>query len=70
MRSEKAAKQRAERAAKALEKSKAFMVDNGKKPGVTVLESGLQYQIIKPGKGEPPKITDTVKVHYEGHTTC
>jgi len=69
LRSEKAAKQRAERAAKALEKSKAFMAENGKKPGVTVLESGLQYQIIKPGKGEPPKMTDTVKVHYEGHTT-
>ncbi|WP_419603432.1 FKBP-type peptidyl-prolyl cis-trans isomerase [Thiolapillus sp.] len=69
LRSEKAAKQRAERAAKALEKSKAFMAENGKKPGVTALESGLQYQIIKPGKGEPPKMTDTVKVHYEGHTT-
>lgn len=68
LRSEKAAKERAERAAKAMEKAKAFLAESAKKPGITVLESGLQYKVVKPGSGEPPKITDTVKVHYEGHT--
>lgn len=68
IRSEKAKKERAEKAAKALEKAKAFMAENAKKPGISTLESGLQYQIVKPGTGESPKMTDTVKVHYEGHT--
>lgn len=28
--------------------------------------SGLVYESIKEGAGEPPKATDTVKVHYKG----
>lgn len=28
--------------------------------------SGLQYQVIKSGTGESPKLTGTVKVHYHG----
>ena len=28
--------------------------------------SGLIYQSLKEGTGEPPKATDTVKVHYRG----
>lgn len=43
-----------------------FMADNAKKPGVTALPSGLQYQVIKSGKGASPKATDRVKVHYTG----
>ena len=30
------------------------------------LPSGLQYQVIKDGKGKKPKATDTVKTHYKG----
>ncbi|HDK38599.1 MAG TPA: FKBP-type peptidyl-prolyl cis-trans isomerase, partial [Thiolapillus brandeum] len=68
VRSEKLAAEQERKAAKALEKSRAYLAENANKPGVKVMESGLQYQIIKPGNGESPKITDKVKVHYEGHT--
>lgn len=43
-----------------------FMADNAKKPGVTALPSGLQYQVITSGKGASPKANDRVKVHYTG----
>lgn len=45
---------------------KAFLADNGKKPGVKTLPSGLQYKVLKDGSGESPKATDTVKTHYKG----
>ena len=43
-----------------------FLAENAKKPGVKVTESGLQYKIIKEGKGINPIKTDQVKVHYKG----
>ena len=43
-----------------------FLADNAKKPGVTVLPSGLQYKVLTQGNGPIPKQTNTVKVHYEG----
>lgn len=44
-----------------------FLVENGKKPGIVTTASGLQYQILKEGKGEThPKLTDTVMVNYSG----
>jgi len=33
---------------------------------IVVLPSGLRYEIVKPGEGAFPKLTDTVKVHYKG----
>ena len=45
---------------------KAFLAENGKKPGIVTLPSGLQYKVITEGKGESPKATDTVKTHYKG----
>lgn len=44
----------------------AFLTKNGKKKDVITLPSGLQYRIITPGKGDSPKPTDTVTVHYRG----
>lgn len=56
--------------AAAAEKNKrdgeAFLAVNKKKKGVTTLASGLQYEVIKSGKGASPKMTDTVKTHYHG----
>ena len=46
--------------------SAAFMAENGKKSGVVTTESGLQYKVVREGKGKQPADTDTVKVHYEG----
>src|SRR5699024_2579128 len=46
---------------------KAFLEENAKKEGVTVLESGLQYEVLEEGDGGPkPKAEDTVKTHYHG----
>jgi len=50
----------------ALEKGKAFLAENGKKPGVKTTASGLEYEVITEGKGKSPKATDTVKVNYRG----
>jgi FKBP-type peptidyl-prolyl cis-trans isomerase len=44
----------------------AFLEENKKKEGVKVTQSGLQYQVLKEGKGAKPSATDKVKVHYEG----
>jgi FKBP-type peptidyl-prolyl cis-trans isomerase len=43
-----------------------FLEENGKKEGVTVTESGLQYEVISEGGGQRPRQDDTVRVHYEG----
>ena len=43
-----------------------FLAANKKKKGVVVLPSGLQYKVIKAGKGPKPKSTDTVTTHYRG----
>lgn len=43
-----------------------FLAENKKKEGVVTLKSGLQYKVLKEGKGAKPKATDTVKCHYEG----
>ena len=45
-----------------------FLEDNKTKKGVQTTASGLQYIILKEGKGESPKATSKVKVHYTGTT--
>ena len=45
-----------------------FLAANKKKPGVVTLPSGLQYKVIKEGKGAIPTDTTQVKVQYEGRT--
>ena len=45
-----------------------FLAENAKKEGVKVLESGVQYKVIKEGTGKIPADTSMVKVHYEGRT--
>lgn len=49
-------------------KMSAFLEENKAKEGVMVTESGLQYEIIKEGKGAKPSASDRVKVHYHGTT--
>jgi len=43
-----------------------FLAKNAEKPGVTVTESGLQYEVIRSGKGRSPNLNDRVTVHYRG----
>ncbi len=45
-----------------------FLAENKKKDGVKTLPSGVQYKVIKVGKGAMPADTSMVKVHYEGKT--
>lgn len=56
--------------AKMQEKSKqegaAFLAENGKKPGVVTLPSGLQYKVITAGTGPKPTAADSVTCHYRG----
>jgi FKBP-type peptidyl-prolyl cis-trans isomerase len=56
--------------AKQLEKNTAegtaFFAKLKDNKAVTILPSGLGYEVLKPGSGPAPKATDTVKVHYEG----
>ncbi|WP_240693153.1 FKBP-type peptidyl-prolyl cis-trans isomerase [Thiomicrorhabdus indica] len=48
------------------EAGKKFLAENKKKSGVKTLDNGIQYKVLKSGKGESPKAEDTVFAHYEG----
>jgi FKBP-type peptidyl-prolyl cis-trans isomerase FklB len=43
-----------------------FLAKNAMEQGVVTLPSGLQYKILKEGKGVKPKSTSMVTVHYTG----
>ncbi len=49
-----------------LVKANEYLEQNKKKFGVKTTASGLQYEVIKSGKGPKPKATDKVEVHYHG----
>ena len=44
----------------------AFLKQNRNRKGVQALPSGLQYRVLRQGKGRKPKATDTVVTHYRG----
>ena len=48
------------------EKAAEFLLKNKEKEGVIETESGLQYKVIKAGKGEIPTKESSVKVNYKG----
>jgi FKBP-type peptidyl-prolyl cis-trans isomerase FklB len=65
------AKSKHEQAAKAagdknIREGKEFLASNKARKGVTTTASGLQYEVLKQGKGPSPASSDTVRVHYEG----
>ncbi|AWB69043.1 peptidylprolyl isomerase [Saccharobesus litoralis] len=49
-------------------KGQAFLMANAKKQGVVTTRSGLQYKILRKGKGQYPKSYNQVKVFYQGKT--
>lgn len=55
-----------EDASKMSEDGAAFLAENAKRPEVTVLESGLQYEILKEGNGPKPTASSRIKCHYHG----
>jgi len=56
----------AEKAAAKQKEATAFLAKHAKEKGVKVTESGLQYKIIKEGKGKSPVASDKVIAHYTG----
>ncbi|OSY87845.1 hypothetical protein WH52_09365 [Tenacibaculum holothuriorum] len=46
-----------------------FIAENKTKEGVKTTASGLQYIVVKEGKGESPKATSRVRVNYVGKLT-
>ena len=43
-----------------------FLAENAERKEVIVLESGLQYEILKNGNGPKPNLNDQVTTHYHG----
>jgi FKBP-type peptidyl-prolyl cis-trans isomerase FklB len=43
-----------------------FLKQNATKAGIVVTQSGLQYEVLKEGKGPKPGPDSTVRVHYHG----
>lgn len=46
--------------------SEEFLAKNKEKPNVKTTASGLQYEVLKEGKGKKPSLKDKVSVHYTG----
>ncbi|MCL4137971.1 UNVERIFIED_CONTAM: hypothetical protein GTU68_042344 [Idotea baltica] len=51
------------------EKGELWLKQNAKKEGVKEIEGGVQYKVLKAGKGGSPSESDTVRVHYTGTLT-
>ncbi len=51
---------------KNLKAGEKFLATNKAKSGVKTLTNGLQYKVIKAGKGKSPSRNDVVTVDYEG----
>jgi len=63
------ARKQEEMAAEAAAKKAAgdkYLAENKGKEGVKTTESGLQYEVLREGKGKTPTKEQTVSVHYEG----
>ncbi len=55
-----------EKIALAVAKGAAYLEENKAREGVSVTDSGLQYEVITASEGAKPELTDTVRVHYVG----
>jgi len=62
----KRAELREEKAQATLKEGEKFLAENKNKEGVVALPSGLQYKILKPGKGEKPELDEKVVCNYRG----
>lgn len=64
--SEKLKAMREAKSAENLAQGLAFLTENGQRPGVVTLESGLQYEIMQEGDGPHPGPKSSVTCHYHG----
>ena len=53
-------------AAEAAEKGQAYLAENEARDGVSVTDTGLQYEVLTAAEGPKPTADDTVSVHYVG----
>lgn len=51
-----------------MEEGQTYRDENAQNEGVTVTDSGLQYEVLEEGSGTSPSVGDSVVVHYEGTT--
>ncbi len=58
--------QQAQKAKQMKELGITFLAENAKRDGVTVLASGLQYEVLESGTGASPTADSTVQTHYHG----
>lgn len=65
---EKRAAQASATAARNRKGGEAFLAANAGKPGVITRPSGLEYQVLRRGRGPHPAPDSTVSVHYIGRT--
>ncbi len=56
----------AELSARNIEEGTAYLASNAEKDGVTVTESGLQYEVLTEGDGVHPTGDQRVTIHYSG----
>lgn len=49
-----------------IEAGEKFLAENKEREGIITTESGLQYEVLRKGKGAQATINDQVKVHYHG----
>jgi len=64
--SKKLQEQEQEAAKEKSAEGEAYLAENAKREEVTVLESGLQYEVLATGEGEKPTAESTVRTHYHG----
>jgi FKBP-type peptidyl-prolyl cis-trans isomerase FklB len=55
-----------EKAKEATKEGSAYLAKNGERKEVTVLPSGLQYEVLTSGSGATPGLNDKVTTHYTG----
>ena len=63
---QRAEETRREAAKAAASEGESFLKDNALRSEVTVLESGLQYEVLTEGTGAIPTADKSVRVHYHG----
>jgi len=49
-----------------IKEGETFLAQNKTRSSVKTTASGLQYEVLNPGTGAQPKVTDQVTVHYKG----
>jgi FKBP-type peptidyl-prolyl cis-trans isomerase FklB len=64
----KAIKEAEEKFADNKKAGEEFLAANKSKKGIRTTASGLQYQVLKTGKGKKPNPNSIVKLHYHGTT--